>query len=102
VVVTTNKGATMNNKLTAGDSVNFAEPKSNVTLLNDYCVQCGRKVGNLPWRVEIINGGDIAENPGQNDTTDAGYMGTFAVGNECAKSFDQKVLFRQHWVSSSK
>jgi len=92
----------MENKIKAGDSVNFAEPKDNVTFLNDYCVQCGRKVGNYPWRVEIINGGEIAANPGHNDTTDVGYMGTFAVGNECARAFDSKVIFKENWVRITK
>jgi hypothetical protein len=84
------------NKINAGESVNFAEPKSNVGATEDYCVQCGRKVGANPWFVEVINGGDIRLQDGtEYDTaSDAGYMGSWPVGNECAKVFASNILFK--------
>jgi hypothetical protein len=82
-------------KIQAGESVNFAEPKENVGATEDYCVQCGRKVGANPWFVEIINGGDIRLQDGaEADHNDAGYMGCWPVGNECAKSFAPNLLFK--------
>lgn len=85
-------------KLTAGDSVNFADPKENVGRDDDYCVQCGRKMGKNGWFVEIINGGEIRLQDGtEHDiANDAGYMGCWPVGNECAKGFDPKVLFKRN------
>lgn len=82
--------------LTSGDSVNFAEPKSNVGRGENGCVQCGRKVGKNAYWVEIIDGGEIRLQDGtQHDiANDAGYMGCWPVGSECAKQFDPKVLFR--------
>lgn len=85
-------------KLTAGDSVNFADPKSNVGNDDDYCVQCGRKMGKNGWFVEIINGGEIRMQDGteHNIANDAGYMGCWPVGSECAKEFDPKVLLKRN------
>ena len=82
-------------KLSAGDSVNFAEPKDNVGRNDDACVQCGRKVGKNGWWVEIINGGEIRLQDGTEAVYDGGYMGCWAVGSECAKSFDSQVLFKK-------
>jgi hypothetical protein len=82
-------------KIQAGESVNFADPKSNVSATESYCVQCGRKVGANPWFVEIINGGDIRLQDGtEADLSDAGYMGCWPVGNECAKEFASNLLFK--------
>lgn len=82
-------------KITAGGSLNFAEPKSNVEWDEAFCVQCGRKVGADAWYVEVIDGGDIRMQDGtEADMSDAGYMGCWPVGNECAKKFDSKVLFK--------
>ena len=86
--------------ITANDSVNFAEPKSNVKWDDKYCVQCGRKCGANPWWVEIINGGsNIRLQNGKPAETDpdyeaAGYMGWWPVGNECAKAFAPNLLFK--------
>jgi hypothetical protein len=82
-------------KIQAGGSVNFAEPKSNVQWGDSFCVQCGRKVGADAWYVEIIDGGEIRLQDGtEADVNDAGYMGCWAVGNECAKSFAPNLLFK--------
>jgi hypothetical protein len=82
-------------KIQAGESPNFVEPKSNVGATEDYCVQCGRKVGANPWFVEVIDGGSIRLQDGtEADMTDAGYMGCYAIGNECAKSFAPNLLFK--------
>ena len=78
-----------------GDSLNWADPKSNVGWNDKFCVQCGRKVGEDPWWVEVIEGGEIREQDGSEaDYTDAGYMGHFPVGNECAKKFAKNILFK--------
>jgi hypothetical protein len=83
-------------KIQAGESPNFVEPKSNVGATEDYCVQCGRKVGANPWFVEVIDGGSIRLQDGtEHDiANDRGYMGCWAVGNECAKSFAPNLLFK--------
>jgi hypothetical protein len=81
-------------KIQAGDAPNFAEPKSNVGATEDYCIQCGRKVGANPWMVEVINGGDIRLQDGTEAIHDGGYMGWWPIGNECAKSFAPNLLFK--------
>jgi len=83
-------------KIQAGDQPNFSEPKSNVGWDDTYCVQCGRKVGANPWYVEVIEGGSIRlQNGSEYDVqSDAGYMGCWAVGNECAKAFAPNLLFK--------
>ena len=84
--------------INAQGSVNFAEPKMslNKEYASDaqFCVQCGRLVGANPWMVECINGGgEIRLQDGtEADTEDAGYMGWWAVGNECAKTFAPNLL----------
>jgi hypothetical protein len=85
-----------NKKIQEGDQPNFAEPKSNVAWSDPFCVQCGRKVGANPWYVEVIDGGYIRRQDGTPaDQNDAGYMGCWAVGNECAKAFAPDLLFKQ-------
>ena len=71
----------------------FAEPK-NADAENS-CVECGRTCGNNPWFIEVIDGGIVATNPGLNDLNDSGYMGCWAVGNECAKKFNKESLFKR-------
>lgn len=87
----------MATKITAGDSPNFADPKNNVGFMDYGCVQCGRKVGKNGFWIEVINGGEIRLQDGtEHDiANDAGYMGCWAVGSECAKMFDPQVLFRR-------
>ena len=88
--------ATTTSKIQAGEQPNFAEPKSNVEWNENSCVQCGRKVGKNSWFVEVINGGDIRLQDGieYDISSDPGYMGCWAVGNECAKSFAPNLLFK--------
>ena len=83
-------------KIQAGEGLNFAEPKSNVGWEDAYCVQCGRKVGADAWHVEMINGGEIRLQDGTKHdvAADAGYMGCWPVGNECAKKFAPNLLFK--------
>jgi hypothetical protein len=82
-------------KIQAGDQPNFVEPKANVGATENYCVQCGRKVGANAWYVEVIDGGFIRLQDGtEADMTDAGYMGCYAIGNECAKLFAPNLLFK--------
>lgn len=60
----------------------------------ERCVVCGRKVGKKSYLVEVIDGGDIREQDGtEADTEDAGYMGCWPVGSECAKKFAPNILF---------
>jgi hypothetical protein len=82
-------------KIQAGDQPNFAEPKANVGATENYCVQCGRKVGANAWYVEVIDGGYIRLQDGtEANVSDAGYMGCYAIGNECAKSFAPNLLIK--------
>jgi hypothetical protein len=83
-------------KIQAGESPNFADPKENVKWEDAYCVQCGRKVGANAWYVEVIDGGSIRLQDGteHNVAADAGYMGCWPVGNECAKKFAPNLLFK--------
>jgi hypothetical protein len=82
-------------KIKEGDQPNFADPKSNVSAVDDFCVQCGRKVGNNPWMVEVIDGGYIRLQDGTETILDGGYMGCYPVGNECAKAFESNILLKQ-------
>jgi hypothetical protein len=51
-----------------------------------HCAACGRKLSGTPQWVEVIDGGSSVAAPGLDpDTTDAGYMGWFPVGPECAR-----------------
>jgi len=63
----------------------------------DRCVVCGRKVGKNSYFVEVVNGGEIREQDGtEHDTaSDAGYMGCWQVGSECAKKFAPNILFKR-------
>jgi hypothetical protein len=84
-------------KIKAGDQPNFADPKTNINVgADNYCVQCGRKCGANPLYVEIIKGGQIRLQDGKfyDPATDNGYMGYWAVGNECAKQFESNVLIK--------
>ena len=82
-------------KIQAGEQPMFAEPKDNVGQDDFYCVQCGRKVGANAWYVEVINGGEIRLQDGtEANINDAGYMGCYAVGNECAKKFAPNLLIK--------
>jgi len=84
-------------KIQAGESPNFAEPKANVGWEDSFCVQCGRKVGADAWHVEVIDGGFIRLQDGtEADQNDAGYMGCWPVGNECAKKFAPSLLFKMN------
>lgn len=91
------QNASETSKIGAGGFVNFAEPKDNVGRGEDACVQCGRKVGKNGFWVEIIKGGEIRAQDGTKYDTenDAGYMGCWAVGSECAKMFEKNVLFKR-------
>jgi hypothetical protein len=52
----------------------------------DFCACCGRKLKGKRLFVEVINGGADIAAPGLGpDTSDAGYMGCFAVGPSCAR-----------------
>ena len=82
--------------INAQGSVNFAEPKMSdkKEYASDaqFCVQCGRLVGANPWMVEVVDGGVIRLQDGTEGVHDGGYMGWWAVGNECAKSFAPNLL----------
>ena len=52
----------------------------------EHCAACGRKLTGKRRMVEVINGGCSVAAPGLGpDETDAGYMGFFPVGLECAR-----------------
>jgi hypothetical protein len=57
--------------------------------LNDgSCVECGRKVGMNPKWIHLANNGSILPKDSEADNS----QGFWAVGSECAKKFDPKVL----------
>ena len=64
---------------------------------SEPCVSCGRPVKpGSGWLVEIVNGGHDIAHPGLGpDTTDAGYMGAFVMGSDCARRVP--VEFRTRW-----
>jgi hypothetical protein len=52
----------------------------------EHCAACGKKLRGKRRMVEVINGGCSVAAPGLGpDTTDAGYMGFYPVGPECAR-----------------
>lgn len=80
-------------KLSTGDFINWAEPKSNVRdAVDSYCVQCGRKVGKVAYYVEVSTSGRIMKD--SKDAFGDSSQGCWAVGSECAKEFDPAVLFK--------
>lgn len=79
----------------AGDSAPFHEGIHKDS--DDRCVVCGRKVEKNGWLVEVIQGGEIRRQDGTkyDTSTDAGYMGCWPVGSECAKKFAPNILFKR-------
>jgi hypothetical protein len=59
----------------------------------ETCMVCDRKVGKSPYRVEVIEGGSLRDQTKPYES-EAGYMGTWAVGSECAKQFDPNTLIK--------
>lgn len=52
----------------------------------DACERCGRGVRpEKAWWVEVVNGGSEIAPTGTNPEQDAGYMGFYVLGPECAK-----------------
>ena len=68
----------------------WVEPKQIGS--HDSCAQCGRKVGNNAFYVEVNIGGQILKNGLLID--DKPSQGCWAIGRECAKSFDPSVLVK--------
>lgn len=81
---------TTTTKLTIGSYINWAEPKSNVKASDDYCVQCGKKMGKNGFYVHVSISGAIL--PLDYDSENPDSQGCWNVGSECAKAFDSKVL----------
>lgn len=79
----------------AGSPAPFRDTNGSTNI--DYgqgtCMVCNRKVGKKPYRVEVIKGGDLRDQTKPYEM-EAGYMGTWAVGSECAKHFDPVVLIK--------
>lgn len=75
----------MDTKLTIGDVIGWAESDHDF-----YCIKCGRKVGKNAWMVHVSIYGEIL------DQNYAGLesQGWWAIGSECAKVFDSKVLVK--------
>ena len=94
----------MNTELiTAGETATFAEPKSNVDWNDNYCNECGRKAGKNPFYIEVVNGGEIRLQDGtEADVNDAGYMGFWPIGSECAKKYDPRVLTKLNVKAAQK
>lgn len=79
-------------KLTIGDYINWADPKPNVGPSDDYCVQCGRKLGKNAYRVHVSISGSILALDHPSDDPES--QGAWGIGSECAKSFDPKILHK--------
>jgi hypothetical protein len=76
----------------AGDSAPFNEKA--ISTSEELCHVCGRKVGKNPLWFEVVNGGDLRLQDGTEAIRDAGYMGHYPVGSECAKKFAPNLLKR--------
>ena len=76
-------------KLTVGSKVVWSEPKANVEGHN-YCVQCGKKTGKNSFWVHLSIYGEVLA-PEVESQESQGY---WAVGSECAKAFESKVLVK--------
>lgn len=63
---------------------------------DDSCVMCGRKIKNESFLVRFVNGDSeiFAVSVDDSDIDMAGYMGWWNVGSECAKKFEDGVLFK--------
>lgn len=60
------------------------------------CAVCNRKLGNNPFIVEVIDGGNIHDpSNGQANIYDSGYMGAWFVGSECSKKFFPSILVKK-------
>jgi len=57
----------------------------------DRCTICARILGKNQFYVEVHNGGDLAA-VGTADEYDAGYMGCWPIGSECAKKFAPELV----------
>jgi hypothetical protein len=66
---------------------------------SDECVMCNRKIKNKEsaFQVRFVNGDSEihATNVDDSDIDMAGYMGWWYVGSECAKKFENGVLFKK-------
>lgn len=79
----------MNEKINHNGNLAWAS-EGNMT----QCVQCGRKIGKAPKFVAVHGGGFVwSKAEGEIDRNDAGYMGWFPIGSECAKAFEDGVLY---------
>ena len=80
-----------------GDIVKVHGFGSGVWAGEDSCVICGRKVGANASSVRFVNGDSEihAANENDDDIDMAGYMGWWNVGSECAKKFENGVLFKK-------
>ncbi len=78
----------MNNKLKHGDDFPFHKLASD----NEHCAICNKKLGKNLYAVEVVDGGNIHAASEGTTIFDAGYMGFWFVGSECAKKFESGVL----------
>ena len=69
-----------------GDFVNWVEPNGNY---ENYCIQCGRKVGKNAYLVNVSTGGAVLHPAREADS-----QGFWNIGRECAKKFDKGVLVK--------
>ena len=87
-----NTTAKTTTKLSHADILPFKMGKQAGSI--NHCAICEKAVGNSPLLVEIYAGGLIwdASRNGEPDQNDAGYMGHYPIGLECAKKFAADVL----------
>ena len=79
--------------LTVNDPVNWAEPKDNVGIEDNYCIQCGRKTGKTARWVQVSTSGRILAADYEDKEGEQESQGFWSVGSECAKQFDPNVLW---------
>ena len=64
-------------------------------MANGGCCICGKKVGKNPLMVHMTTRGDIVPQDYEpKSEKDHDSQGCLAIGNECAKRVDKKLLFR--------
>ena len=81
-------------KIQHGDPFPYESDRSGEM---DWCNVCGRRIGKTCYWVEVVDGGAVWDSKtyGPADQHDAGYMGCYPVGRECAKRFKAGIAVRQ-------
>lgn len=84
----------MSTKYQPGDQFSFHK---DMGWDDPHCVHCGRKMGKdeSKWKwITLVRGGFLHDQAsGDPDFNDSGYMGSFPIGQDCARrDFDPRVI----------